>query len=162
MVSGELAWVRRSYHLVALGVMAAVLVAFAFRAEISDAVADRFDASNAGVRRTWVEGTVGRLNLRPQRDDPAFLLIQGLRVGSASSAGVSISFDLLNLGLANAYPNLAVSMVGANGDPVRQILFSPMDYGHGKRFEKERIDLLVQPRSGELRFTVRAFYGDRP
>jgi hypothetical protein len=51
-------------------------------------------------------------------------------------------------------------MVGAGSKPLRQILFFPKDYPHKERFEKQRVELFLQPRPEELRFTVRVFYGE--
>jgi len=162
MLATEPTLMRRAINTLFLVVVLTVSVACVFRAEITDAVTDSLARNDAAIKRKWEEGISGRLSLRPQTNDPAFLQVTGLQSGAAMLAGVPISFDLTNLGDANDFPNIAVSMADAAGRPLRQILFSPADYTHGRRFEKERVELLLRPRPEERHFTVQAFYGDRP
>lgn len=162
MLATEPTLIRRAVNTLFVGALLCIGTAYVFRAEITDAVTDSLSKNEAAVKRTWQEGLRGGLSLRPQTNDPAFLQITGLHSGAATQLGVPISFDLTNLGDANDFPNLAVLTVDGGGRPLRQILFSPADYNHGKRFERERVELLVRPRPEERKFTVQAFYGERP
>jgi hypothetical protein len=162
MLATEPTLIRRAMNTLFMGALLCVGAAYVFRAEITDAVTDGLGKNDAAVKRKWEEGIRGKLSLRPQSNDPAFLQVTGLRSGAATQAGVPISFDLTNLGDANDFPNIAVLTVDAAGRPLRQILFSPADYNHGRRFEKERVELLVRPRHEERSFTVQGFYGEHP
>lgn len=162
MLATEPTLIRRAINTLFMGALLAAAAAYAFRAEITDAVTDGLNKNDAAVKRVWEDGVRGRLSLRPQTNDPAFLQVSGLRAGAATQVGVPISFDLTNLGDANDFPNIAVLTVDASGRPLRKILFSPSDYNHGKRFERDRVELLVRPRPDERSFTVQAFYGERP
>lgn len=162
MMATEPTLIRRSINTLLVGALFAIAVAYVFRAEITDVVTDGLSSNDAAAKRVWVGGLRGRMSLRPQTNDPAFLQITGLRAGAATQVGVPISFDLTNLGDANDFPNIAVVTVDSNSRSLRKILFSPRDYNHSKRFERERIELLVRPLPGERSFTVHAFYGDRP
>jgi hypothetical protein len=162
MLATESTLVKRAMNLLFLGVLVTATGIYVFRTELADTVSDSFAGNDAAIKRRWLPGTGGKLVLRPERNDEAFLQVGALRSGMPSSIGVPVSFDLINLGDANDFPNIAVVMVGADRRPIRQILFSPADYTHDNRFGHERVELLLQPRAGERSFTVRAFYGERP
>jgi hypothetical protein len=153
---------KRLVNVLFLGVVATAVGIYVFRAELADAVSDNLHTNSAAMRRTWSPGDGGKFVLRPERNDPAFLRVGALHAGRASPIGVPVNFDLTNLGDANDFPNIAVVMTGSGGRQLRQILFSPQDYAHDSRFEKEQIQLLLQPRPEERGFTVRVFYGERP
>ena len=162
MLVTESTLVKRAMNMLFLGAVLAATGIYVFRAELADTVSDGFAADDAAIKRKWLPGTRGKLVLRPERNDAAFLQVGALRSGSPSSIGVPVFFDLINLGDANDFPNIAVVMVGADRRPVRQVIFSPADYTHDSQFEHERIELLLQPRGNERSFTVHAFYGERP
>lgn len=162
MLATESTLVKRAMNILFLGAVLAAAGIYVFRAELTDTVSDGFAGNDTAIKRKWLPGTRGKLVLRPERNDAAFLQVGALRSGSPSSIGVPVSFDLINLGDANDFPNIAVVMVGADRRPMRQVLFSPADYTHDSHFEHERVDLLLQPRASERSFTVHAFYGDRP
>jgi hypothetical protein len=153
---------KRLVNVLFLGVVATAVAIYIFRAELADAVSDSVHTNSAAMRRAWSPGDGGKFVLRPERNDPTFLRVGALHPGRASSIGVPVNFDLTNLGDANDFPNIAVVMTGSGGRQLRQILFSPQDYPHGDRFEKEQIQLILQPRPDERGFTVRVFYGERP
>lgn len=153
---------KRVISVLFLGVVMTAVVIYIFRAELADAVADKLYTNSAAVRRTWSPGQGGKFTLRPERNDPAFLRVGALHAGRASSLGVPVTFDLTNLGDTNDFPNIAVVMTATGGRPLRQILFSPQDYSHDSQFEKQQVELLIQPRPGESGFAVRVFYGEAP
>jgi len=162
MLANESSLVKRAVNTLILCAVFMALGIYVFRTEIADTALDSFAGNDTAMKRKWLPGTHGKLVLRPERNDEAFLRVGALRSGSPSSIGVPVSFDLVNLGDANDFPNIAVVMVGADGRPIRQVLFSPADYTHDSQFEHERIELLLQPRASERSFTVHAFYGERP
>jgi hypothetical protein len=160
MLAVESTLTRKVVNLLFLGVIVAVSAVYLFRAELADAVVDSLSNNDVAAKRRWTPEVGGRFGLRAERNDAAFVQIDALRAGARSSLGVPVSFDLTNLGDANDFPNIAIVMVGAGSKPLRQILFSPRDYPHKERFEKQRVELILQPRPEELRFTVRVFYGE--
>lgn len=162
MLATESTLVKHAFNILILGAVLMAVGVYVFRTELADTALDGFAGNDAAIKRRWLPGTRGKLVLRPERNDEAFLQVGALRSGSPSSIGVPVSFDLINLGDANDFPNIAMVMVGGDRRPIRQILFSPADYTHDNQFEHERIELLVQPRAGERSFTVHPFYGNRP
>jgi hypothetical protein len=153
---------KRVVNILFLGVVTAAVGVYLFRSELADAVSDNLRTNSAALRRTWSPIERGKFVLRPVRNDPAFLRVGALRAGRASSIGVPVTFDLTNLGDSNDFPSIAVLMTGTAGQPLRQILFSPRDYSHASRFEKQPVELFLHPRPEERGFTVRVFYGERP
>lgn len=162
MLATESTLIKRSINLLFFGIVLAAAGVYLFRAELAEAVSDGMASNDAAVKRKWLPGDGGKLVLRPERNDPAFLQVGTLRAGAPSSIGVPVSFDLTNLGDANDFPSIAVVMVDAGKRPLRQIVFPPTEYSHDRRFGKQRVELLLQPRPDERSFTVRAFYGDQP
>lgn len=151
---------RRFIQLVILSLVASVVLMAVFRAELSEALYDSLTNNTGAVKRTWSREMGGALALRPERNDPLFLRVDGLRAGVPSTLGVPVSFELANFGEANDFPNIAVSMAGADGRPLRRIVYSPQDYSHSHRFEKQHVELVLQPGPREVRFTVQVFYGE--
>jgi hypothetical protein len=162
MMASEPTYFKKFFNLLFLAIVVAAAGVYLFRAELSEAVSDAMAKNAAAVKREWAPGSGGVLVLRPEQNDQSLLKVGALRAGAPSSLGVPVSFDLTNLGDANDFPNLAVVMVGADGSARRTIYFTPTDYSHSNRFENERVELLLQPRPDEHRFTIRAFYGDHP
>jgi hypothetical protein len=162
MIATESTVMKRTMNLVFLGVVATAAALFVFRAELTEAAFDALANNEAAAKLKWSPDAGGKFVLRPERNDTLFLQVGALRSGAATSLGVPVSFDLTNLGDANDFPNIAVVMVGAGGQPLRQVVFSPKEYTHQARFEKQHVELMLQPRPGERSFTVRVFYGEQP
>lgn len=154
--------IRRIRNLLFFGFALAASAGYVYRAELSEAVFDSLASNEGAVKRIWFPKSGGRFILRPEHNDPLFLRVGSLRAGAPNSLGVPVSFDLTNLGDANDFPDIAVLMVGTDGWPLRQLLFSPDDYAHDSRFGSQHVELLLQPRLDEHSFTVRVFYTDRP
>lgn len=161
MLTNESTIFRKLVSIAILAVILSVGFAFAFRSEINDAIVDRFAQSESAAVVKWSRGIRGTVTLRPESNDAAFLRVANLRSGTPSRFGIPVSFDLINLGAMNDYPDLGIVMVGANG-PTRQMTYPSQQYAHGTKFEQERIEIFLQPRPGEYSFTVRAFYQGRP
>jgi hypothetical protein len=161
VIAAEPMVIKRVAHLLFLAIALAAGAACVFRAELSEALYDSLADNDAAVRRTWSPSSGGKFALRPERNDASLLRVGSLHAGAPTSLGVPVSFDLTNLGDANDFPNIAVVMIGASGTPVREVVFRPSDYSHGSRFGLQHVELLLQPRHDERRFTVRVFYGDR-
>jgi hypothetical protein len=149
-------------NLLFFGFALAASAAYVYRAELSEAVSDSLANNEVAVKRSWSPGSGGKFILRPEHNDALFLRVGSLRAGAPTSLGVPVSFDLTNLGDANDFPNIAVSMVGADGRYLRQLVFSPNDYAHDSRFALQHVELFLQPRPNEHSFTIKVFYGDRP
>ncbi|WP_371765513.1 hypothetical protein [Massilia sp.] len=162
MLTAESTLAKKFVNLLFYGAAAIATTGYVFWTELTDAVTDQLTDRGAVVKRRWDPGLGGQLSLRPERNDTGFLQVSGLKSGARTPFGIPVSFDLTNQGAANDFPNVAVVMVNTSGQALRQILFSPKDYSHGTRFEKEHVELLLQPRGEERSFTVRVFYGERP
>lgn len=160
MLATESTVIKQTVNLLFIGLIVSAAAIFVFRAELSDVVFDSLANNEAAAKRRWDPGTGGTFVLRPERNDPLFLQVGGLRTGTATAVGTPVSFNLTNLGDANDFPNIAIVMVGAGGHPLRQIVFSPSEYSHDSRFGRQHVELLIQPRPGEHSFAVRVFYGD--
>lgn len=161
MLSTESTFFRKIVSLAILTVILGVSIAFVFRPEINDAIVDRFALSENAAAHKWSKGVGGKVTLRPESNDSAFVRVANLRSGTPSRFGVPVSFDLINLGAMNDYPDIGVVMMGMRG-PTRETVYSPQQYAHGKKFEQERIELFLNPKPEETSFTVRAFYQERP
>jgi hypothetical protein len=159
MLATESSGVKKVINLLFVSAVLAIVVAYVFRAELSEAVSDAILDNPAAVKRPWSRDMGGRFSLRPGRNDAALLKVGALRLGQSTSMGVPIAFDLTNLGDANDYPSVGVIMLDANRRALRQVIFSAKDYQHEGRFQTHRVELLLQPRPEERSFTVRAFYG---
>jgi hypothetical protein len=154
--------IKRMSNLLFVSIALAASAGYVYRAEIFDMVYDSLASNEAAIKRKWLPENGGRFMLRPERNDVSFLRIGALRTGAPNSLGVPVSFELTNLGDANDFPNIAVFLVGADGKPVRHLVFSPSEYSHDSQFKQQHVELLVQPRPDEQRFTVQVFYGVRP
>ena len=161
-MAAEPVLVRRIANLFFLGVILGAGTAYVFRAEISDAVFDSLVNNEAAIKRKWSPETGGRFDLRSERNDISFLRIAALHAAAPTSLGVPVAFELTNLGDANDFPNIAIVMIGAAGLPTRQVVFSPKDYVHYARFERQHVELLLQPHPEERSFKVQLFYEDKP
>lgn len=161
-MAAESVFARRVSNLFFLGVALAAGTAYVFRAEISDAVFDSLANNEFAIKRKWSPENGGRFVLRSERNDISFLRIAALHVAAPSSLGVPVSFELTNLGDANDFPSIAVVMIGTGGLPARQVVFSPNDYAHDARFERQHVELLLQPHPEERSFKVQAFYEGKP
>jgi hypothetical protein len=161
MLTSEPTLFKRLANLLFMAVVLTAVGVFIFRSELTDAITDALNDNNGmAAKRRWDSSIQGKFTLRPERDDRAFLQVSDLRSGAATAIGVPVTFTLTNLGDANGFPSLAVVMVDANGRATRQVDFSPTDYTHASRFEKEQIQLVLRPLASEKSFTVHAYYGD--
>lgn len=100
--------------------------------------------------------------LRSMRDDIELVKVSDLKAAAPTSVGVPVSFVLTNTGGANEFPSIRIYLTSITGRRVRAIDFRPTDYAHDKRFEVQKVDLLLSRQGGETGFTVEPYYGVAP
>jgi hypothetical protein len=83
-------------------------------------------------------------------------------VSFARTAGthVTVSFSLSSRASGTDYPTLRVVLFSASDAVLRNVDFPPGSYQHADSLSRERITLDVEPRPGETRLNVQAYYED--
>lgn len=141
-------------------------IAAVFWSEILDAIGDSLNTSKTAVE-TRVDDEQfrtrrGGFELRPLRNDIELIQVSELRASTPTAVGVPVSFMLTNAGGANDFPSIRVHLTSASGRKMRAIDFRPSEYAHERRFDTQKVELLLSRQPGESGFTVEPYYGAHP
>jgi hypothetical protein len=95
-----------------------------------------------------------------EHNNLSLIQVDDLKIADRSESAVTLSLRIINKASDNDFPGLRVTIFSGTGAKLRSIEFGPLDYPHGSSFSDETVQLHIEIKPGDARFSVSAFYQD--